>query len=58
MVFRFGHRRTRTVWEAELAETLHGRTASLVEVEELEKKLINQSHYHGLVSPSRMLKRL
>jgi hypothetical protein len=56
MVFRFVHQR-RTIWEAELAEKLEGRRTSLVEIEELERKLLSQSHYHGLVSPSRLLKR-
>jgi len=57
MVFRLSHR-ARTPLEAELSWRLAGRRTSLVELEELEKKLINQSHYHGLVSPSRLLKRM
>lgn len=56
MVFRLAHQR-RTIWEHMLSEKLGGARRSLVELEEIEKKLINQSHYHGLVSPSRLLKR-
>jgi len=57
MVFRIPHR-AKTLLEAELSWRLAGRRTSLVELEELEKKLINQNHYHGLVSPSRLLKRM